>query len=53
METEVPMHRQCLRFAAIAVLILSACATTAGREFVSDRISVVARGSGPDVILIP
>lgn len=47
------MHRRFLRFAAIAVLVLSACATTARREFVSDRISVVARGSGPDVILIP
>ena len=47
------MRRRYLRFAAIAALILSACATTAGREFVSDRISVVARGSGPDVILIP
>lgn len=47
------MHRRFLRFAAIAVLLLSACATTARREFVSDRITVVARGSGPDVILIP
>jgi pimeloyl-ACP methyl ester carboxylesterase len=47
------MRRRCLRFAAIAALILSACATTADREFVSDRISVVARGSGPDVVLIP
>ena len=47
------MRRQCLRFAAIAALILSACATTASHQFVSDRISVVARGSGPDVILIP
>lgn len=47
------MHRRFLRFAAIGVLLLSACATTAGREFVSDRISVVAIGSGPDVILIP
>ena len=47
------MHRRFPRFAAIAVLLLSACATTADREFVSDRLSVVARGSGPDVILIP
>lgn len=47
------MCRQYLRFAAIAALILSACATTADREFVSDRISIAARGSGPDVILIP
>lgn len=47
------MHRRFLRFAAIAALILSACATTGGREFASDRISVITRGSGPDVILIP
>ncbi len=47
------MYRRFPRFAAIAVFLLSACATTADREFVSDRISVVARGSGPDVILIP
>ena len=47
------MRRQYLRFAAIAVLFLSGCATTAGSEFVSDRISVITRGSGPDVILIP
>lgn len=47
------MRRRYLRFAAIAVLFLSACASTAGSEFVSDRISVVARGSGPNVILIP
>jgi pimeloyl-ACP methyl ester carboxylesterase len=47
------MRRQCLRFAAIAALILSACTTTAGREFASDRISVITRGSGPDVVLIP
>jgi pimeloyl-ACP methyl ester carboxylesterase len=53
MESEVPMHWRFQRFAAVAVLALSACATTANRSFVSDRISVVARGSGPDVILIP
>ena len=47
------MHRRIRRFAAVAVLVVSACATTADREFVSDRISFVARGSGPDVILIP
>jgi pimeloyl-ACP methyl ester carboxylesterase len=47
------MRRQCLRFAAIAALILSACTTTAGREFASDRISVITRGSGLDVVLIP
>jgi pimeloyl-ACP methyl ester carboxylesterase len=47
------MRRRCLRFAAIAVLILSACTTIARHEFASDRISVIMRGSGPDVILIP
>ncbi len=47
------MRRKGLWCAAIAALILSACATTADREFVSDRMSVVARGSGPSVILIP
>lgn len=47
------MHRRFEKFAVAAVLVLSACATTPDREFVSDRISVVARGSGPDVILIP
>jgi pimeloyl-ACP methyl ester carboxylesterase len=52
-ETEVSMHRQFLRLAALAVLVLSACTTIAKREYVSDRIRVVARGSGLDVILIP
>jgi len=47
------MHRRFLSLAAIAALTLAACATAARREFASDRISVVARGSGPDVILIP
>jgi pimeloyl-ACP methyl ester carboxylesterase len=47
------MYRQLLRLASIAVLLFPACATTASRTFVSDRISIVARGSGPDVILIP
>ena len=46
------MHRQFLSFAAIAALVLTACTTPARREFASDRISVVTRGSGPDVILI-
>jgi pimeloyl-ACP methyl ester carboxylesterase len=53
MELEVPVHLRFEKFAVAAVLVLSACATTPDREFVSDRISVVARGSGPDVILIP
>src|SRR5688572_28379799 len=52
-ESEVPMHRRILRFAAISVVFLSACASTAEREFASDRMSVITRGSGPDVILIP
>ena len=47
------MYRRFPRLAAIAVFLLSACATTTDREFVSDRISVDARGSGSDVILIP
>jgi pimeloyl-ACP methyl ester carboxylesterase len=47
------MRRQFFTMAAVAVGILSACATTADREFVSDRISIVTRGTGPDVILIP
>lgn len=47
------MDRQHLRLAAIAVMLLPACATTADREFVSDRISIVAHGSGSELILIP
>ena len=46
------MHRPLLTFAAIAALLLTACTSTGSREFVSERISVVTRGSGPDVILI-
>ena len=45
------MQRRFLSLVTIAVLILTACTTR--REFNSDRISVVTRGSGPDVILIP
>jgi pimeloyl-ACP methyl ester carboxylesterase len=46
-------------FLAGAMLVLAACATapaqqaTARQGFTSDRISVVTRGAGPDVILIP
>ncbi len=47
------MHRSVPPFAAIAAFLLAACASMPPREFVSDRISVVTRGSGPDVILIP
>ena len=45
------MQRRFLSLVTIAVLILTACTTR--REFNSDRISLVTRGSGPDVILIP
>ena len=47
------MYRRFLLSAAIAALVLSACTSTTPREFTSDRISVVTRGSGPDIILIP
>ncbi len=47
------MRRQSPGLAAIVMLLLSACATTPGREFASDRITVITYGSGPDVILIP
>jgi pimeloyl-ACP methyl ester carboxylesterase len=46
----------CVAFAAVSVI---ACASASSRQsatasaFVSDRISVVTRGAGPDVILIP
>jgi pimeloyl-ACP methyl ester carboxylesterase len=36
-----------------AALSLIACTTTAPRDFISNRISVITRGSGPDLILIP
>lgn len=38
---------------AIAGLFLTACTSTGNRAFVSDRLSVVTRGSGPDILLIP
>lgn len=48
------MARRTFFLAAIAALILTACTTTtATRPFVSDRISVETRGSGPDLVLIP
>ena len=47
------MHRRLLKSAAIALLSLSAYASTANGQFVSDRISVVTRGAGPEAILIP
>ncbi|MBL8544244.1 MAG: alpha/beta hydrolase [Hyphomonadaceae bacterium] len=51
------MHRRFI-IAAIAAAVLSACATVpsatpAAEAFTSDRISVVTRGQGPDVIFIP
>jgi len=41
--------------ALIAAAAIAACASTGGAQpgFSSDRISVVTRGAGPDVILIP
>ncbi|HVE72918.1 MAG TPA: alpha/beta fold hydrolase [Thermoanaerobaculia bacterium] len=49
------MPTRTLTLAFIAALLLSACTTTtsAPPRFVSDRISVDVRGSGPDVVLIP
>ena len=44
------MRKTLVIFALIAA-IAAGCATT--RPFVSDRISVVTRGRGPDIILIP
>jgi pimeloyl-ACP methyl ester carboxylesterase len=55
------MQRRSSLFVAYAAFALAACASAPPRDaarvsvrgFVSDRISVVTRGSGPDVILIP
>lgn len=55
------MRRQTLVFATSTVLVLSACASatpressvTSAREFVSHRITVTTRGTGPDVLLVP
>jgi pimeloyl-ACP methyl ester carboxylesterase len=55
------MQRRSSLLLAYAVLALAACASAprpdgaqaAARGFVSGRISVVTRGSGPDVIFIP
>lgn len=46
------MHRRFL-FAPTILLLLSCASTTAPIAFQSDRIQVVTRGSGPDIILIP
>ena len=52
--------RQSLLFATSAAFALAACASAPPRDtarapaaFVSDRIEVVTRGTGPDVILVP
>jgi len=55
------MRGKALVFAAYAAFSLTACARDAARDsaadstrgFVSDRISVVTRGTGPDIILVP
>lgn len=47
------MLRRTSSLAAIAALLLTFCTTaTVPRPFVSDRISVETRGSGPDLVLI-
>lgn len=49
------MNPRFTMFAVAAAFGLIACTSTGNdaRPFVSDRISVVTRGSGPDLILIP
>ena len=55
------MRRKTFVYATSAALVLAACGPSTAREsdtlstrgFVSDRITVVARGTGPDVVLIP
>lgn len=55
------MRRKTFVFAGGAALVLAACAPSTDREgsadstrgFVSDRITVITRGTGPDVVLIP
>ena len=54
------MRRMALLGAAVALPLMSCMQepardadSVAPREFVSDRISVVTRGTGPDIILIP
>jgi pimeloyl-ACP methyl ester carboxylesterase len=57
------MHIRSFVFAACSAFSALACASQASRQsataasapstFVSDRISVVMRGSGPDIILVP
>ena len=55
------MRRASFLFAASALISLAACDSLPGRddrggaanEYVSDRIRVITRGTGPDIILIP
>lgn len=48
------MHRRTHRSGAVAALVLAAASTSVqAQSFDSDRIGVVARGSGPDVVMIP
>jgi pimeloyl-ACP methyl ester carboxylesterase len=46
-------RRAFLRSCAAALLIALPCAAAAAEAFSSERITVVTRGRGPDVILIP
>jgi pimeloyl-ACP methyl ester carboxylesterase len=47
------MYRHSVRLPLTAALLLAGCTGAAKRDFVSDRITVVTRGTGPDVLLIP
>jgi pimeloyl-ACP methyl ester carboxylesterase len=55
------MTRRSLRLLLAATPALAACATAAPRDppsrgtaaFVSDRVGIVTRGEGPDIILVP
>jgi pimeloyl-ACP methyl ester carboxylesterase len=51
------MTNRSLLFAAGAALALVSCAappdSTAAEQFLSNRITVVTRGAGPDIILVP
>ena len=48
------MARRLTRLPGIhLVLLVAACTAVEAQTFTSDRISVIARGSGPDVIMVP
>ena len=50
------MDRRSLVIGAASAALLAGCASSAppaGEGFTSERISVITRGSGPDIILIP